>query len=638
MIACFPDPHPDELLYSVCARFDGEMIYPDRGTAAQRMFGVRHNPSIDLPNRIDHLIGSILPPHCYTADGLIDDNTLLPFYAPFVPSERALAVRKEMRKSGSHIYERLGITAGGLRQPLSLKFCPECVAADREKVGQTYWHRVHQLPGIEVCPDHAVFLESGTPWLTSKNGYGVMAAEGAVCSVNLRALDLTDRRHAALLQIAKGAAWLLKWRCQGMNLEQLRERYYNILLRRGLAFYNGRIRSSELTEKFVGFYTPALLESLQCSIGNQNNHWLMRLVRTGRTGVAQHPLRHLLLMTFLGTTPEEVFTRFEEFKPFGDGPWPCLSKASGHYRLPRATCCRVEDGFKKNYGKPVGTFICECGFSYTRTGPDLTEEDRYKSSSTQSYGPVWEQSLQELWVDMSVTIREIAGKLGVGQMTVIRRAILLGLAYPRDASKSQPADKALPKRYLIVRKPIDEETTARREQLVALRKDNPTAGRLQLQKLAPSLLDWLRRYDAEWLEGHLPPISESNLRPVRLDWDDWDRKLAVEVEAAASVVRNSEGRPVRVSMTAIVNIVGHRAWFEKKLDRLPLTTEVVNKHLESHEDYFIRRVRWAENYCRERGIISTRHKLESLAGTENRVGKTKKVEAAIEAALKCLAG
>jgi hypothetical protein len=113
------------------------------------------------------------------------------------------------------------------------------VAADREKVGQTYRHRVHQIPGIEVCPDHAVFLESGTPWCTSKNRYGVMTAERSVHSVDARPFDLTDRCHAALLQIAKGAAWLLKWRRQDADLERLRKRYYNILLRRGHAFYNG---------------------------------------------------------------------------------------------------------------------------------------------------------------------------------------------------------------------------------------------------------------------------------------------------------------------------------------------------------------------------------------------------------------
>jgi hypothetical protein len=31
MIGCFPDPYPDELLYSVCARFHERVQYPNNG-------------------------------------------------------------------------------------------------------------------------------------------------------------------------------------------------------------------------------------------------------------------------------------------------------------------------------------------------------------------------------------------------------------------------------------------------------------------------------------------------------------------------------------------------------------------------------------------------------------------------------
>src|SRR5829696_6853247 len=127
---------------------------------------------------------------------------------------------------------------------------------------------------------------------------------------------------------------------------------------------------------------------------------------------------HRSVMTFLNCTPEEVFTSFAEYKPFGEGPWPCLNKASDHYRQPQVAQCRIEDGFKKNLGKPVGTFVCECGFIYTRTGPDHTEEDRSKMSSVQFYGSVWEGSLRKLWEDTSLTMCEIAQKLGVNELTV----------------------------------------------------------------------------------------------------------------------------------------------------------------------------------------------------------------------------
>jgi hypothetical protein len=641
MITCFPDPHHDELLFSVCARFDAAMIYPSKFTAVREMFGsTTASAAVDLPNRIDHLVGAILTPHCYIADGFIDDNTLFPFYAPFVPPARALAVRGEMRGSGNyHVYERLGITADRMKQPAGLKFCPGCVLEDRRSVGETYWHRVHQAPGVEVCPHHSVFLEvSEAPWRNSRSHSGLVPAERVVHEGPTRPVGPSVPTHVALLSLARGAEWLLKWRGKAPDGESLRNRYYSLLLRSGVAYYNGRIRSGELMEKFVRFYTAELLERLQCPVVDPDRNWILRLIRHSAAGVVQHPLRHLLLMTFLGRTPEEVFTVSDDFKPFGDGPWPCLNKASGHYLRPQVASCRIEDGCKKNLGKPVGTFSCECGFVYTRTGPDRTEEDRLKASSVQFYGHVWEKSLRALWEDASVTLREVADRLGVNELTVKRRAIQLGLTYPRNTPGSLRASGEVLDRYRITRKPLGEELEARRSEFLAVRDSNPEAGRQPLQEIAFSLLDWLRRHDAEWLEEHMPPVNKSLPPPVRVDWDDWDIRLAVEVEAAASAIRSSEGRPMRVSMTAIVNVVGHRAWFEKNLDRLPLTTEVVDKHLESHEDYLVRKVRWAENYYREQGIIPSRTKIEVRAGTRDRAGRTEKVEAAINASLGSLTG
>jgi hypothetical protein len=641
MIACFPDPYPDELLFSVCARLDSMMLYPQQRTAVREMFGDKKAAAaIALPNRIDCLINALLFPHLYTADGLIDDNTLFPFYAPFVPTERASAVRLEMRGTGqNHVYERLGITAGRLKQPTSLKFCPVCVLNDRKLSGETYWHRVHQVPGVEVCPHHSVFLEiSVAPWQNSKNNGEIVSAERAVHTATIRPLDLSEPTHHALLKLAQSAAWLLKWRGQAPAGEDLRRRYYNIMLRRGLAYYNGRIRSGELLGKFIKFYTTDLLEKLQCPIGDQNESWLLRLVHLNKVGIAQHPLRHLLLMTFLECTPEEVFTSFSEYKPFGDKPWPCLNKASDHYQEQKVVRCRIEDGCKKNLGKPVGTFVCECGFTYTRTGPDSAEEDRLKVSSVQAYGGVWEASLRELWEDTSITIREIAQKLGVNELTVKRRAIQLGLTYPRNTPGAQTASGVILDRYRIARKPLNEELEGRRAQFMAVRETNHQAGRLQLQRIAPSLLNWLRRYDSEWLEERLPAIEKSLPPPVRVDWEGWDVKLAGAVVATALQIKQASGYPVRVSLKAISDQVGHRAWFEKNLDRLPLTAEAIAKQVESFEDFLLRKVEWAKNLYQQQGGVPTRHQFEVRVGAKDRKGTTQKVQDAIKAGLMTLLG
>jgi hypothetical protein len=43
-----------------------------------------------------------------------------------------------------------------------LYYCPECVKNDRKNFGETYWHMIPQLPGVFICPAHAVPLEQST--------------------------------------------------------------------------------------------------------------------------------------------------------------------------------------------------------------------------------------------------------------------------------------------------------------------------------------------------------------------------------------------------------------------------------------------------------------------------------------------
>ena len=35
-----------------------------------------------------------------------------------------------------------------------LKYCPLCVIEDRKKYGEAYWHNIHQIRGMPICPVH----------------------------------------------------------------------------------------------------------------------------------------------------------------------------------------------------------------------------------------------------------------------------------------------------------------------------------------------------------------------------------------------------------------------------------------------------------------------------------------------------
>jgi hypothetical protein len=85
MIAHFPEPYEDELLFSVLARFAERMAYPALYTPLVELFGVRHGiPAVELPNKLDQLVSALPPGSIHTAQTFIEKNTLLPLYAPFL--------------------------------------------------------------------------------------------------------------------------------------------------------------------------------------------------------------------------------------------------------------------------------------------------------------------------------------------------------------------------------------------------------------------------------------------------------------------------------------------------------------------------------------------------------------------------
>jgi len=156
MIGYFPDPYPDELFYSICARFADRMQYPSRAAVVVELFGCQTAAAIaDLPTRLDSVVATLPPGHHYTTDYIIDQHTLLPFFGPFMPLERLNRLRADMRSAtnGSGIYRRAGIATGRIPRREWLQFCPQCIKEDRLEIQSVMdlWHpcQLRSKPGRE---------------------------------------------------------------------------------------------------------------------------------------------------------------------------------------------------------------------------------------------------------------------------------------------------------------------------------------------------------------------------------------------------------------------------------------------------------------------------------------------------------
>jgi hypothetical protein len=474
---------------------------------------------IDLPNRLGYLAATLPANPSLTVDHLIDRHTLLPYFSAFQPISRVRQLRNDLKISyGPAVHMRSGIMASRIPTPDYLRFCPSCKLEDEEYLGETYWHRLHQLPGVEICPLHRVFLENSSVALhAGRKHIQFISAKQATRTMPMRYVDKANRDHQALLQLSRNAEWLLTRPSSCTSLESLYGRYLRLLVARGLATYTGSIQVKRLLNEFTTYYSPALMKLLHCELVNgsvEKTNWLLRLVRPPKH--AQHQLYHLLLIQFLGCTVEEFFQLPEELSSFGGASWPCLNPAASHYKQPVIMECQL--GERLRYGKPAGKFVCECGFAYVRIGPDSSPEDRFRVGRIISFGQVWEDKLNQLWEDSSLSISEIGRRLGVDPLTVRRHVVRLKLSLSRSDKRLKPLSPTIHLKGKAISAAWENKRRRCRSTWLSAMKQGREITLKILRRKLPREYAWLLQHDAEWLGRNKPHPRRRSLPTVSVDW------------------------------------------------------------------------------------------------------------------------
>ncbi|MBW4540404.1 MAG: TnsD family transposase [Myxacorys chilensis ATA2-1-KO14] len=634
MIGCFPDSYPDELLYSICARFHERVQYPNKKGTMRELFGNEAAIAVvDLPSNLCSLSSALPLGNLYTVERLINNHTLFPFFAPFLHPQQAQQLWADMEGArGPAIKMRSGVMASTVQPPEWLKFCPLCVQQDKHAFGEYYWRRLHQLSGVEVCPKHNVrLLNSQVRIQNPQTRHEFVAAEQGIQLPKSRSFSLLHPHHEILLKIAQDAAWLLKQTTSPPGLDVLSKRYRQLLAERGLATYSGRVRVSELLKEFCQFYPNDLLQSLQCEIDTESQHsWLLRLVRSPKG--SQHPLHHLLLIQFLSYTAEASFQLPYQFKPFGKGPWLCLNQAAPHFHQPVIQDCEIT--YSQEHGKPIGTFHCSCGFIYCRTGPDKTQEDQFRITKVRDFGSIWKDKLKQLWADSTVSLRGIARQLGVDPTTVKLHAAALELSLPRQSKRqTNRSNRVLVSSSKIREKVSEAALESYRAEWLAARRDSPALGRTVLKNQFQRVYIWLRRNDPEWLEANMPPKKQVASPFLRVNWENRDVELAEAVKLASANLYNLAGRPRQVTATAISRELGQLALIQKHSDKLPCTSKALSELAETRESFALRRVQWVLDCCMQEGVCPPRWRFIRRAGLRPEIELLPSVENAISKAL-----
>ena len=176
MIAFFPDFYPDELLYSLLARYYARTGYLAYIHAAQDLFANSTvKPDIEF---ISKLTPDALS--CVTRqlplDRIVEKHTMFPYYGRFLPRERRISAYSALLQMDNSYRNHLCMN----HRLHHLRFCPLCSSQDRDHCGETYWHRIHQLTGIDLCPLHGCRLYDSEVAISSKGSPSLVPAEDVV--------------------------------------------------------------------------------------------------------------------------------------------------------------------------------------------------------------------------------------------------------------------------------------------------------------------------------------------------------------------------------------------------------------------------------------------------------------------------
>jgi hypothetical protein len=548
MIHGFPTPYPDELFYSVLARREKQMGYPSYKGILREVFGCTGTVvTFEFPSHLGHLITGLPASHPFANLVQLEQLTLLPWYKPFLPPERCDQIRAAMLESGGRdCWNRAGITASRVKPPEFLRYCPDCLREDMAGGMTPYWRRLHQMAGIDICPKHRAILENSDIHRL-KRRYRYLLPSESLLETPSRRIRASDEH---ILGLARLGEELLSREWPVLGLPKIRENYLKQLGRVGYINGRGEVKMGALLQDLQSFYSREFLERLGC----RGQHWVLRMLRASVS--IQQPIRHLLLLNFIGVGLEDLFYPKPLLQPTNSPPVIHANLACVNHLCPDhgiAVCGFVAEERSSMLGGMIETYRCEtCGQVQARCRVG------HERIWVRDYGHLWRARLTELWADPALGLRAISGTLRVSCDTARKHALKLGLPLTRSGRRPLSV-RSYP--HLLV--PKAEKRMRKVENLrkrwLAVKERFPDVSARGLREKLPAVYATLFRYDRKWLKAHQPPRKP---RERSVDWDERDEIVCRNLELAA-------GRLPSATPRQLACAAGIGGWISDRLSKLP---------------------------------------------------------------------
>lgn len=569
-IMYFPKPYENESFYSIVCRYH---IHSNNMMISQTLYELFDKPGkvlhIEFATEVEKVLKKTGVIDHLSTDEVINNHTNFYYYNNFLSEKESIDFLQSMKGgTGLNSITQLGLISGHIKLKSELFYCPLCAKTQIETIGEAWWNRLHQLPGVNICTKHYVCLHKTN--LTGRKKLLPLSVHMDQKELDELWYVSKDSMHA---RIAKEIEWLVINQ-QTISNWSLHQQYKERLKARGLVSYDGGLfRARKISQKVVDYYGNDFLEKLNSKIKIEDSrNWISTLINKKKV----HPLRHILFIVFLAGSLEEFFQTNFIYFPFGQGPWKCLNPVVDH----KGVFCINDIKLEQNADtrKLIGIFKCTCGFHYVRDEPNFLGElnnDSFRVKNIKRFGRCWDEKLIAM-VQQKQSLKNISNSLEVSPKKIKKEAIRLGLTVNWSNSN------------LYVKQGRKTNERDYYGEFLEFYEKNPKTTRKEISEKIPAIYRWLLKNDRKWFENHMPEVKSTGNRN-RIDWKKRDTLLLEKVKQVLSNWDNDKELPVRITEASIARRVLNRNYlFGSYRMNYPKTSAFVESMVEKPVTYYKR--------------------------------------------------
>ena len=210
-------------------------------------------------------------------------QTLGRMFSYFLPQHANSILRALLRSNGSNAIRACQLVTFKEYETLSLKYCSVCAKEDIRRFGVTYWHRSHQVSGVEACPVHKVWLiHEKLPDRPHLKTLLLPSHSTPVKQCTELSFQFAKFTHQFLHDISESS--------NSFNLSELTTE----LSKRGYILGKKRFKRQELTSDLCTFIKGfERISQTLLPYSDKDYHYLSYLL-AGK--VSQHPFKYLLIL------------------------------------------------------------------------------------------------------------------------------------------------------------------------------------------------------------------------------------------------------------------------------------------------------------------------------------------------------